>query len=265
MRILVAVKPVAVIEDDAEIKLRKDNRGVDPDSLGYYLNEWDDYSLGEAVKVKEASQGEVEIVAVSIAGGYAEDTLRQCLAKGADRAIRIWDETLEYPSPLTLAKIIAKVAQRETPDMLFAGVQSNDQVFAATGIAAAAYLGWPHSAAISKIEWAPGENTAILTRALEGGFSEKLEIQCPAVLSIQSGINALRYPSLRDIKQAKTKPLDVLSLADLDLENGELSEAEFNIRSMYVPDKTAAAEFIEGNLEEQSARIIEIIKEVKGA
>lgn len=264
MRILVTVKSVAVIEDKPVF--RDDNRDVEPNCLEYYLNEWDDYSIGEAVKIKEEfGDEEVEIVAVSVGRDHAEDTLHQCLAKGADRAVRVWDEALEeYYRPLTVAKIIAEVVRKESPDMVFAGVQSNDQVFSATGTAIAAYLDWPHATAVAKIEWAPGDGTAIITRGLESGLSERLEIQSPAVIVVQSGVNALRYPTLRDVRQARSKPLEVLSLADLSLGGEGLGEAEFRVRSMYVPEK-GTAQLIEGTREEQSARLVEIIKEAKGA
>lgn len=262
VRILVTAKSVAVM--DGDLTFRDDNRDVEGDELEYRLNEWDDYSLGEAVKVKEGHQDqEVEVVAVSVGDDHAEDTLRQCLAKGADRAIRVWDEALEeYSSPLTIARIIAEVARSEAPDMVFTSIQSNDQVFSATGTAVAAYLDWPHSTAVSKIEWTPGDSTATITRGLEAGVSERLEIQCPAVLVTQSGVNALRYPTLRDVKQARTKPLDVLSLSDLGLD-GELNGAEFRVRRMFMPEKATQAQIIEGSRDDQAARLVEIIEEAK--
>ncbi|MBA3232323.1 MAG: electron transfer flavoprotein subunit beta/FixA family protein [Acidobacteria bacterium] len=263
MRILVTAKPVAIIED--KLVFRDNNRDVDPSCLAHYLNEWDDYSIGEAAKIKEAYEDqEIEIVAVSVGGDHAEDTLRQCLAKGADRAIRIWDEALEeHSGPLTIAKIISEVARNEAPDMVFAGVQSNDQVFSATGTAIAAYLNWPHASAVSKIEWTPGNQRATITRGLEAGLSEQLEIQCPAVLVIQTGVNSLHYPTLREVRDARSKPLEVLSLADLGLGEDELGEAGFHVRSMYVPEKATQAELIEGSRDEQATRLVEIIEEVK--
>lgn len=264
MRILVAIKSVAILEEENP-EFRSDGRDVEGGQLEHYLNEWDDYSIGEAVKIKEASEQGVEVVAVTVGGDYAEDALQQCLAKGADRAVRVWDEVLdEYLSPLTTARIISEVARNEDPDMLFTGVQSNDQVFSATGTAVAAYLDWPHSTAVSKVEWTPGDDTASLTRGLEAGISEKLEIQCPAVLVIQSGANALRYPTLRDVKNARSKQQDVLSLSDLSLGDGALSEPEFNVRRMYVPEKVIQVEMLEGSADEQAARLIELVKQTRG-
>jgi electron transfer flavoprotein beta subunit len=150
--------------------------------------------------------------------------------------------------------------------MLFAGVQSSDQSFASTGIAAAALLGWPHAAVVSKLTYAPGATSAVFRRELEGGLLQEVEIQCPAVLTIQLGINAPRYASLRSIKQAASKPIELLSLADVALSEAAVGEAGSlsRVRRMYVPDK-GRAQLIEGDAAQQAARLAEIILEFKGA
>src|SRR5277367_5926779 len=134
MKILVAVKQVAALDEDFE--MRDDGRDVAPEFLVRDLNEWDDFSLEEAVKIKEASAADpVEVVAVSVGPGDADESLRKCLAKGADRAIRVWDAAIEGSDSIAIARILAAVARREAPDMVFAGVQSSDQSYASTGIA----------------------------------------------------------------------------------------------------------------------------------
>src|SRR5579859_918214 len=133
MKILVAVKQVAALDEDFEI--RPDGKDVDPDFLVRDLNEWDDFSIEEAVKIKEASAGmPVEVVALCVGPEDADEALRKCLAKGADRAIRVWDEELEGVDPIGIARVLAAVTTREKPDLLFAGVQSSDHTFASTGI-----------------------------------------------------------------------------------------------------------------------------------
>ena len=181
------------------------------------LNEWDDFSLEEAVKIKEASAEPVEVVAVSVGPEEADEALRKCLAKGADRAVRVWDEAVEGSDSDRDRAHLAAVAKREAPDMLFAGVQSSDQSFASTGIATAAFLGWPHAAVVSSLATRRERRRAVFRRELEGGLLHEVEIQCPAVLTIQLGINTPRYASLRSIKQAAAKPIEVKSLADLGL------------------------------------------------
>jgi electron transfer flavoprotein beta subunit len=263
MKIMVAVKQVSALDEDFEF--RTDGRDVDPDFFIRDLNEWDDFSLEEAVKIKEASATPVEVVAVSVGCDDVDESLRKCLAKGADRAIRIWDDTLEGSDPIAIARVLAAAARRESPELLFAGVQSSDQSFASTGIATAAFLGWPHAAVVAHLSYAPGDRTAVFRRELEGGLLHEMEIQCPAVLTIQLGINTPRYASLRSIKQAAAKPIDVLSPAELGLQEGQVGEAgsASRVRRMYVPDK-GRAQLIEGDAAAQAARLAAIIKEFKG-
>src|SRR5580658_9533463 len=263
MKIMVAVKQVAALDEDFEI--REDGRDVKEEFLIRDLNEWDDYSLEEAVKIKEASSDPVEVVVVTVAPEEADEALRKCLAKGADRAIRIWDDGLEGSDPIAIARVLAAAAGSEAPDMLFAGVQSSDQSFAATGIATAAFLGWPHAAVVSSLDYAPGAKSAVFRRELEGGMLHEVEIQCPAVLTIQLGINTPRYASLRSIKQAAAKPIEVLSPAGLGLAAGDVGEAGSGsrVRRMYVPDK-GRAQLIEGDVAEQALKLAAIIREFKG-
>jgi electron transfer flavoprotein beta subunit len=264
MKILVAVKQVAALDEDFTI--REDGRDVDAEFLIRDLNEWDDFSLEEAVKIKEAAAEPVEVIAVSVGPPEADESLRKCLAKGADRAIRVWDPAIEGSDPIAIARILAAVTKREAPAMLFAGVQSSDQGFAATGIAAAAFLGWPHAAVVSQLSYAPGAASAIFRRELEGGLLQEAQIQCPAVLTIQLGINTPRYASLRSIKQAAAKPIETLSLTELDLAAGDVGEAgsASRVRRMYLPDK-GRAELISGDAAQQAQRLAEIIREFKGA
>jgi electron transfer flavoprotein beta subunit len=264
MKILVAVKQVAALDEDFEI--RGDGRDVEPEFLIRDLNEWDDFSLEEAVKIKEAAAEPVEVVAVSVAAGEADESLRKCLAKGADRAIRVWDDAIEGSDSVATARVLAAVAKREAPQLLFAGVQSSDHSFASTGIATAAFLDWPHAAVVSNLNFSPGATTAVFRRELEGGVLHEVEIQCPAVLTIQLGINTPRYASLRSIKQAAAKPIELLTLADVGLGAADVGEAgsSSRVRRMYIPDK-GRAQLIEGDAAQQAARLADIIREFKGA
>lgn len=264
LKILVAVKQVAALDDDFEI--RSDGKDVEPEFLVRDLNEWDDYSLEEALKIKESTGGGVTVVVVSVGPEEADEVLRKCLAKGADRAVRVWDEAIEGSDPIAVARVIAAVARKEAATMLFAGVQSSDHGFASTGIAAAALLDWPHAAVLTQLDYAPGSRTAVFRRELEGGVLHEMQIECPAVLTIQLGINTPRYASLRSIKQAAAKPIEVLSLDAVGLKRGEVGESGSlsRVRRMYVPDK-GRAQMIEGSVEEQVARLAEIIREFSGA
>jgi electron transfer flavoprotein beta subunit len=264
MKILVAVKQVAALDEDFEI--RADGQDVEEDFLLYDLNEWDDFSLEEAMKIKEASDTEVEVVVVSVGPDRVDESLRKCLAKGADRAIRVWDDAIEGSDSIVIGRILAAVAKKEAPDMLFAGVQSSDQAYAATGISTAAYLDWPHAAVVADLQYQPGSNSAVIRRELEGGMLQQVSINCPAVLTIQLGINKPRYASLRGIKQAASKPIDEVSLVDLGLSAADVGAGNSmsHVRRMYIPAK-GRAQMIEGTIAEQAARLIEIMNELKGA
>jgi electron transfer flavoprotein beta subunit len=263
MKLLVAVKQVAALDEDFEI--RADGKDVEPDFLIRDVNEWDDYSLEEALRIKEAATSPLEVVVASVGPEDADEALRKCLAKGADRAIRVWDEAIEGSDSIAIARIIAAVARKEAPDMLFTGVQSSDHAFASTGVATAAFLDWPHAAVVANLTYTPGGSTAVFRRELEGGLLHEMEIECPAVLTIQLGINTPRYASLRSIKQAAAKPIEVPSLEDLGLAQADVGESGSlsRVRRMYIPDK-GRAEMIEGAVEEQAARLAQIIKDLVG-
>jgi electron transfer flavoprotein beta subunit len=263
MKILVAVKQVAALDEDFEI--RADGKDVEAEFLLRDLNEWDDFSLEEAMRIKEAATSPVEVVVVCVGPESADESIRKCLAKGADRAVRVWDDAIEGSDPIAIAQLIAAVAKRERPDLLFAGVQSSDHSFASTGIAAAALLDWPHAAVLTQLTYTPGARTARFRRELEGGLLHEMEIDCPAVLTIQLGINTPRYASLRAIKQAAAKPIEVLTLADLSVPPGAVGEGGSlsRVRRMYVPER-GRAQMIEGSVEEQALQLAAIIREATG-
>ena len=264
MKIVVAVKQVAALDEDFEI--RADGLDVEEDFLMYDLNEWDDYSLEEAMKIKEAAaEGAVEVIAVSVGPERVDESLRKCLAKGADRAIRVWDDAMEGSDAVTIGRILAGVVKKEAPAMVFAGVQSSDQANAATGMAIAATLDWPHAAVVAELDYQPAANSARIKRELEGGLLQAVEIDCPAVLTLQLGINKPRYASLRGIKQAAAKPIEHWALADIGLDAAQVgaTAALSRVRRMEIPVK-GRAQMIEGTIAEQAARLIEIIKEYKG-
>ena len=259
MKIVVTVKEVAVL--DEEFELLEDRPGVEPDAIEWDLNEWDNFSLEEAFQLREAA-GDGEVVVVSVGGEEAEDGLRACLAKGADRAVRIWDDALEGADPLAVARVLTPAVARESPDLVLCGVQSSDGVHSATGVALAEHLGLPRVAVVKALDYDAGAGTAAVERELEGGLVELLRVRLPALLTIQTGINEPRYATLRAIKQAKEKQLDVVGLGDLGLDSGAVEAAAgARVRSMTHPDTGEGAEMLDGPAPEVAARIAEIVKE----
>src|SRR3974390_2352732 len=186
MKVVVAVKQVAAL--DEEFELIDDDTRVDPDYLEWDLNEWDTFSLEAALLLSEGIGGDGhEVVAVTVGDDEAEEGLLSCLAKGADRAVRVWDESLQRADLLAIARVLAAVIERESPDLVLCGVQSSDAVYGATGVALAGFLGLPHVAVVKQIEFDQAAGVATVERELEGGLVEVLRVGTPALLTVQTG------------------------------------------------------------------------------
>jgi electron transfer flavoprotein beta subunit len=255
MRLVVPVKQVARIDDDEA--LLADGSGVDPDALEHELNEWDTFSVEAALQL--AGEGD-EVVVVTVGTPEAEEALLSCLAQGADRGIRVWDERLGDLDPLATARVLAAAVERESPDLVLCGVQSSDGVNGATGVALAAHLGLPRVAVVKAIE-REGEGL-LVDRELEGGLLESVRVPIPALLTVQTGINEPRYATLRAIKQAANKPLDVLDLDALGLDPETVaSAAGSRTRRLMEREAGEGAEMLSGSPEDVAARIAEIIQE----
>jgi electron transfer flavoprotein beta subunit len=249
VKIVVAVKQVAVLGD--EVEFADDERDVDPDYLDYALNEWDTYATEEALRLCEAS-GDGEVVVVSVGPEDAEEAMRRCLAMGADRGIRIDCE--ERLDPIQVARALAEVVHAESPDLVFTGVQSADAVQAATGTALAELLDLPRVAVVTKIDL--GDGKATVNRELEGGLLDVVEVDTPALFTIQTGINEPRYATLRAIKQAEQKDIDVR-------QPGDLGEPAYRVKKMFVPPKGEGAEMLNGSASDVAQKIKEIVEEHK--
>jgi electron transfer flavoprotein beta subunit len=187
---------------------------------------------------------------VSVGPEDAEDCMRRCLAMGADRGIRIHSE--EMLDPIQVARALAEVVRAENPDLVFTGVQTADAVQAATGTALAELLELPRVAVVTKIEL--GNGKATVDRELEGGLVDVTEVDTPALLTIQTGINEPRYATLRAIKQAEQKDIEVR-------QPGDVGEPAYRVRKMFVPPKGEGAEMLNGSPADVAARIKEIVGE----
>jgi electron transfer flavoprotein beta subunit len=259
MRIVVPVKQVAVV--DEEFELADDGARVDPDFLEWSLNEWDEFSLEAALQLAGAD-GSGEVVVVTVGDDEATEGLLTCLAKGADRGVRVWQEELEGADALAVARVLAAAVGREEPDLVLCGVQSSDAVNSATGIALAGHLDLPHVAVARAIDYDPAGGRLTVERELEGGLVEVVRIGLPALLTVQTGINEPRYANLRAIKQAREKPLDVLDLDALGLSPDDVEAASGSrLRRLAVPEAGQGAEMLQGPPAEVARRIVEIVQE----
>jgi len=259
MKILVAVKEVAEAEDEFEI----DGLDIDEQYLQYDLNEWDDYAIEEAVQIAEAGE-DVDVVSVTVGPERADETIRMGLAKGVDRAIRVWDDTLADAGALdvaTKADILGAVVEEEEPDVVFSGVQANDDGFGATGVAVAETVGFEWAAVVNDLDHDEvDEGTASVHRELEGGVEELTDVELPVVLTIQTGINEPRYASLRGIRQAQSKPLDVRGLDDLGLD-GSVVESPTERTAMFEPESESDVVTFEGNPEEEAGELADLLRD----
>jgi electron transfer flavoprotein beta subunit len=258
MKILVTVAEEAAVDDEFDIE---GNR-IDERYLTYDLNEWDDYAVEEAVQIGEEND-DVEVVTVTIGPERVEETVRQALAKGTDRAVRVWDDSLaeaDVLDPATKARLIGAVAQKEEPDLVLSGVQTGDDSFGATGVALAAELDVAWAAVVNTLDLDPEAGVAHVHRELEGGLEELTEVELPAVLTIQTGINEPRYASLRGIRQAQSKPLEAKSLDDIGLDAGDL-DLSLTLDSLYEPETEGEATLFEGGAEETAGELADLLRE----
>jgi electron transfer flavoprotein beta subunit len=255
--VVVCVKHVPETAE-AELKIDQTGKNIEKTGLVYDINEWDDYALEEAVRIKEKQGGTV--TAITIGTQDTESTLRKCLARGADKAIRLTDPKFENSDAYATAKILHSAIKTLHYDLILTGMQAGDDGNAAVGPILAEMLNIPHATMVKKIELAQG--TAKVNRELEGGLEEQIEIRLPALVSVQTGINEPRYVSIMGIRKAMQKEIKVLSLADTGLSESDVGSAGswINIDKLYVPPVEKQAEFLKGTPDEIATKITEILK-----
>lgn len=254
--IVVCIKQVPASNED--IELTSDGE-IDDEYLDYDINDWDNYSLEAAVQIKEEYDGEVTLI--TIGPEDYDETIRMCFAKNADKAIRVYDEEIEGSDSYTKAKIIADVIDDLDPDLVFTGLQSGDEGHAELGVALSELLELPHACMITDIDYDPDDEQAIINRELEGGLEEKMEIETPAVLSIQTGINEPRYASVMGIRKARDKEIKLLDLDDLSLDESEVGEegSKTRVARLFEPPKGELAEIFEGSPAETAEELAETL------
>jgi len=241
-----------VPQKDAPLKLNESGTWIRED-VSYEVNEPDAFALEEALRQKEKHKGEVVVITAGPA--RASQVLREALAKGADRAIHLEDAAFVGLDAYNTARAIAAAIKDETLDLIFTGLQSDDYGYAQTGVILAEILGLPHATIIMQIE--KTDAGIRVKRELEAGFFQFVDIPLPAVLTIQSGINKLRYATLIGIKQAKTKPMRKVTLAEVQSAVGDNLQ---KIEKLYVPQKSKKTEFLEGPPAEIAKKLVDKMK-----
>jgi len=233
MKVLVAVK--RVIDYNVKIRVKSDNTGVEMANVKMSMNPFDEIGVEEALRLREAGNAE-EVIIISLGEAKCQETIRTALAMGADRGIHV--ETDEALEPLTLAKLMKAVVEREQPQLVILGKQAIDNDNAQTGQMLAAMLGWSQGTFASNIELGDGESK--VTREVDGGL-ETVSLKMPMVISTDLRLNEPRYASLPNIMKAKKKPIDKYSPEDL----GVVVESRLDVLKVEEPAGRVAGVMVE--------------------
>jgi electron transfer flavoprotein beta subunit len=250
MKIIVAIKQVPT--RDSQLRVDGAGKWIQEADLTFEINEPDAYALEEALQLKEKHGGEV--VALCLGPARAGQTIREALAKGADRAIHIEEESLTGLDTLAIASLLGSAVKAENPDLILTGLQSDDFGYGQTGVVMAELLGISHATIIMQVEVDGG--AIRVKRELEDGWFQHMNIPMPALLTIQSGINKLRYATLMGIKKAKTKEIKRLTPGDLAATPAQASTLD----KVYMPLRTKQAVIFQGDPKTTAAQLVEKLK-----
>jgi electron transfer flavoprotein beta subunit len=245
MKIIVAIKQVA--QRDSSLRADAVGAWIDEANLGYEINEPDAYALEEALQLREKHGGEVVVLCAG--PERAQQAIREALAKGADRGIHV--EIDAVLDTLQTAHLLADAVRDEAADLILTGLQSDDLGFGQTGVVLAELLGMAHSTIIMQVEINSG--SLRVKRELEDGWFQHIAMPLPAVLTIQSGLNKLRYATLMGIKKAKTKELRVVTPAPP-------AASTAVIEKVYAPQKSKQAQIFTGDAKAAAAQLVEKLK-----
>ena len=256
MKILVCLKQVP--HKDARLELAADGSWIQDANIKFEINDYDNYALEEALRVKDKDAAS-EVLVLSIGPDRVQQSLRTALGMGADRAIQIWDESLAHADSLAIAKTIASVAKAESCDLVLMGLMADDTNYAVTGPMLAELLGVPHATGIVSAKLDGGQ--VEVERELEGGALEVVKLPLPCLLTVQTGMNEVRYASLKGIMQAKKKPLDKKSVTEIGLSATAVAP-KVKIEKIYSPPKGGGAEILLGSKDEIASKFVGKVKEL---
>jgi len=261
MDIIVCVKRVPETAE-ADIILDGSGKGIETEDLVFDINEWDNYAMEAAIRIKEEIGGTITVV--SLGGEETEDTLRRALAMGGDRGVHLKDEAFMAGDPYATARALHGALKEIPFDLLLTGVQAGDDGYGQVGSILAELFGLPHACMVNRLD-VHGSKLHV-HRELEGGLEEACEIELPAVLSIQTGINEPRYVSIMGIRKARSKELREVNAGEAGLSADELGSAGslIEIKELYLPPAGKQAEILSGSVDEISERVFGILKEKGG-
>jgi electron transfer flavoprotein beta subunit len=251
VKILVCVKQVPDME--ARFVPRGDGLWYDEEDLAFKVNEYDEYAVEAAVRLKEREGADTELTALTVGPPRAAEALKKALAMGCDQAVRIADEAPHEKDPHQIASLIHAWAQGQAFDFVFTGIQSQDRGSAQVGPLLAAALDAGVVTGVSRFAYGDGRATALVD--LEGGTVHTVRIAPPAVITFQTGPESPRYPTVPSIMRAKQKAIAVVEASSL-AQVAPLLET-VGVRA---PEKSGAAVFLEGDATESADRLVEILR-----
>ena len=261
MNIVVCVK--AVPDMESRFKIKSDHSHIDDEGLIYKMNSFDECAVEEALKIKEKHGGEVLIL--SLGDEKTKHVMRKAFAMGAERGVLLSDPAFSDSHAITVAKLFKAALTDFKPDLVLTGIQAEDDQQAQVGPALAESLGLPHVTVATKVEVSTDAKKVTVHRELEGGSLEIVEIDLPLLITIQTGINIPRYPSLPGIMKAKKKEIKELKLSDLGLSQDVVGVAASPVKrvGLFEPEVKGHAEMIQGSPAEIASQLIVKLKERK--
>ena len=251
MKILVCIKQVPDME--SKFKVADSGKWYNTADLAWRMNEYDEYGVEQAVRVKEQVK-DADITVLSIGSGQVKETMKKALAMGCDRGIHIQDEAVFDKEPFQIAGIITEYAKDQNFDLILTGMQSQDRGSAQVGILVGEMLEIPSVSTIVEFQYDAGE--VVVSRELEGGIKAKMSVNVPAVFTCQLGLNTPRYPTLPNIMKAKKKELLTVEVEEL-----LRVDARLVTEKMFIPEKKAGGVILEGEVAELADKLIAILKE----
>jgi len=261
MNIIVCIKRVPETAD-ADVVIDKSGKDIEKSGLVYDLNEWDSYAIEEAILLKEKMGGTVTVI--SMGGEESNESLRKCLAMGADDAVRLTDPAFAGSDGFATAKVLAETIRKIPYDLVFTGVQAEDDGYGQVGVTLAEILGVPHVSLVTSVEIQ--DKKMKVHRELEGGLEEVIEVDLPTVLTIQTGINQPRYVSIMGIRKVAKKEIKAFGAADLNLKSEEvgLSGSHIKLEKIFLPPVGEGAQILDGKPEEVASKVFDILKDKGG-
>ena len=248
MKIAVCIKQVVTRE--WQLRVNDTKTWIRDSDASFELNEPDAYALEEALRLKEKHGGEVVVCCAGPA--RAAQVIREALARGADRGVHVEADALSSAGPLAVAAALADAIREEAFDLVLTGLQSDDQGFGQVGVILAEKLGMPHATIIMEVQ--AGDGGLRVKRELEGGWFQWIALPMPALLTIQSGINQLRYATLKGIMAAKKKEVRKVTPAAAD-------DGAQKIVALYVPEKEKKTQMLSGSPAEAARALVSRLRD----